>query len=163
MLISRQGKVRQQKWFDASSEQERKRVVRDVISTVLPRSTQMCNVVDYKTLKLVYKRYAALYFVASVDVCDNELLTMEILHLYVGALDRYFGSVCELDIIFHFPRAYWMLQEILGAGELQEPVPDNILAAVGRSDREAEREPEFTPKRARVTSALKHLHKDQEY
>lgn len=156
LLISRQGKVRQQKWFDASSEMERQRVVRDVISTVLPRSAKMCNVVDYKSLKLVYKRYASLYFVASVDTEDNELLTMETLHLYVESLDRYFGSVCELDLIFNFTRAYWMLQEILAAGELQDPSKTAILAAVARSDAEAENAPEFTPKRAAQNSAAAH-------
>jgi len=33
---------------------------------------------------------------------DNELLTLEIIHHFVEVLDRYFGNVCELDIIFNF-------------------------------------------------------------
>ena len=36
---------------------------------------------------------------------DNELITLEMIHLYVEVLDRYFGNVCELDIIFNFHKA----------------------------------------------------------
>ena len=51
---------------------------------------------------MVYKRYASLYFVMGIDMGDNELITLEIIHHYVEVLDRYFGNVCELDLIFNF-------------------------------------------------------------
>jgi hypothetical protein len=35
-------------------------------------------------------------------------------------LDRYFGNVCELDLIFNFHKAYHILDELLIAGELPE-------------------------------------------
>ncbi len=50
----------------------------------------------------MYKRYASLYFVAGIDAGDNELITLELIHHYVEVLDRYFGNVCELDLIFNF-------------------------------------------------------------
>ena len=37
----------------------------------------------------------------------------------VTVLDRYFGNVCELDIIFNFNKAYYILDEILIGGEMQ--------------------------------------------
>lgn len=37
--------------------------------------------------------YASLYFVACVDKEDNELITLEKIHLFVEILDRYFGNV----------------------------------------------------------------------
>lgn len=52
--------------------------------------------------QVVYKRYASLYFVMGIDSGDNELITLEIVHHYVEVLDRYFGNVCELDLIFNF-------------------------------------------------------------
>ncbi len=52
---------------------------------------------------------------------DNELITLEIIHHFVEVLDKYFGNVCELDLIFNFHKAYFMLDELLMAGELQEP------------------------------------------
>ena len=51
-------------------------------------------------------RYASLYFIALVDKDDNELLTLEIIHHYVELLDKYFGNVCELDIIFNFHKVF---------------------------------------------------------
>lgn len=51
---------------------------------------------------MVYKRYASLYFVMGIDAGDNELITLELVHHYVEVLDRYFGNVCELDLIFNF-------------------------------------------------------------
>ena len=62
--------------------------------------------------KVVYKRYASLYFVACVDRNDNELIVLEQIHLFVEVLDRYFGNVCELDIIFNFHKAYYILDEL---------------------------------------------------
>ena len=53
-------------------------------------------------LQIVYKRYASLYFVAGIEEGDNELITLEVIHHFVEVLDRYFGNVCELDLIFNF-------------------------------------------------------------
>ena len=41
---------------------------------------------------------------------------------YVEVLDKYFGSVCELDIIFNFEKAYFILDELILGGEMQVPV-----------------------------------------
>jgi AP-1 complex subunit sigma 1/2 len=50
----------------------------------------------------LFVRYASLYFVTFVDAVDNELMALEVIHHYVEILDRYFGNVCELDLIFNF-------------------------------------------------------------
>ena len=44
---------------------------------------------------------------------------LEVIHRYVELLDKYFGSVCELDIIFNFEKAYYMLGELVLGGEIQ--------------------------------------------
>lgn len=145
MLISRQGKVRLAKWYEASSASTRAKTMRDVVSLVLPRSSKMCNIVDWRSSKIVYKRYASLYFVAQIDADDNELLTMELLHMYVEILDSYFTSVCELDLIFNFTRAYWILDELVCAGEILDCNKQAVLNAVGNADILAERVPEMGP------------------
>lgn len=53
-----------------------------------PTQLKLCNFIDWKNLKLVYKRYASLYFIAGVDPADNELLTLEVIHHFVEVLDR---------------------------------------------------------------------------
>ena len=83
---------------------------------------------------LSYCRYASLYFCAAVDPGDNELVVLEIIHRYVELLDKYFGSVCELDIIFNFEKAYFMLDELLLGGEVQETSKKNVLKAIAAQD-----------------------------
>ena len=61
--------------------------------------------------QVVYKRYASLYFVMGIDVGDNELITLELIHHYVEVLDRYFGNVCELDLIFNFHKVWVFLED----------------------------------------------------
>lgn len=44
--------------------------------------------------KVVYRRYASLFFVMGIGSSDNELVALEIIHRYVELLDKYFGNVC---------------------------------------------------------------------
>ena len=65
---------------------------------------------------------------------DNELITLEIVHRYVEQMDKYYGNVCELDIIFNFQKAYFILDELLIAGEMQESSKKNVLRVIGAQD-----------------------------
>jgi AP-1 complex subunit sigma 1/2 len=75
-----------------------------------------------------------LYFCCSIEQDDNELLTLEIIHRYVELLDKYFGSVCELDIIFNFEKAYFMWDEFVIGGDVQETSKKNVLKAISDQD-----------------------------
>jgi hypothetical protein len=57
---------------------------------------------QFKTYKIVYRRYAGLFFSVGIDVSDNELAALEAIHLFVEILDHYFSNVCELDLVFNF-------------------------------------------------------------
>jgi AP-2 complex subunit sigma-1 len=57
---------------------------------------------QFKANKVIYRRYAGLFFVMCVDVSDNELSFLESIHLFVEILDHYFSNVCELDLVFNF-------------------------------------------------------------
>ena len=94
-----------------------------------------CDIDASKTdTKIVYRRYASLFFIAGCSSDDNELITLEIIHRYVEQMDKYYGNVCELDIIFSFTKAYYILDEILLAGELQESSKKNVLRCIGQQD-----------------------------
>ena len=112
----------------------------------------MCNFLEYKgglhvphaavdavdtihtDTKIVYRRYASLFFIAGCDSTDNELITLEVVHRYVEQMDKYYGNVCELDIIFNFQKAYFILDELLLAGEMQESSKKNVLRVIGQQD-----------------------------
>ena len=50
---------------------------------------------------MIYRRYASLFFVVAVDGDDdNELSILEFIHSLVETMDKYFESVCELDVSF---------------------------------------------------------------
>ncbi|PUU75522.1 AP complex, mu/sigma subunit [Tuber borchii] len=134
VLLSRQGKVRLAKWFTTLSPKEKAKIVKDVTALVLARRTRMCNFLEYKDSKVVYRRYASLFFIAGIDSGDNELITLEIVHRYVEQMDKYYGNVCELDIIFNFQKAYFILDELLIAGELQESSKKNVLRCISQED-----------------------------
>uniref|UniRef100_A0A8C6FEQ9 AP complex subunit sigma n=1 Tax=Moschus moschiferus TaxID=68415 RepID=A0A8C6FEQ9_MOSMO len=122
LLFSRQGKLRLRKWYGPLSDKEKKKITRELVQTVLARKPKMCSFLEWRDLKTVYKRY------------DNELITLEIIHRYVELLDKYFGSVCELDIIFNFEKAYFILDEFLLGGEVQETSKKNVLKATEQAD-----------------------------
>jgi len=120
LLFSRQGKLRLQKWYTAYAPSTQKKICRELITTILARKPKMSSFIEWKDTKVVYKRYASLYFACAIEPNDNELICLEIIHRYVELLDKYFGSVCELDIIFNFEKAYFILDELLIGGEIQE-------------------------------------------
>uniref|UniRef100_A0A0B6ZUI8 AP complex mu/sigma subunit domain-containing protein n=1 Tax=Arion vulgaris TaxID=1028688 RepID=A0A0B6ZUI8_9EUPU len=76
LLFSRQGKLRLQKWFVAHPDKTKKKITRELVTLVLARKPKMCSFLEWKDLKVVYKRYASLYF-----CCAVEMMTMNYLHL----------------------------------------------------------------------------------
>ncbi|KAL7416869.1 Adaptor protein complex sigma subunit [Mrakia frigida] len=134
LLISRQGKVRLAKWYQTLSSKAKGKIVKEVTQLVLARRTRMSNFLEYKGDKVAYRRYASLFFVAGISNSDNELITLEIIHRYVEVLDRYFGNVCELDLVFNFAKAYSILDELIIAGEMQESSKKSVLRVVAQSD-----------------------------
>lgn len=76
---------------------------RQVHRLIAPRDQKhQSNFVEFRSLKIVYRRYAGLFFCVCVDANDNELAYLEAIHFFVEVLDSFFGNVCELDLVFNF-------------------------------------------------------------
>jgi len=56
LLFSRQGKLRLQKWYVPLSDVQKKKISREVIQMVLARKPKMCSFLEWRDLKIVYKR-----------------------------------------------------------------------------------------------------------
>ncbi|CAI5991176.1 unnamed protein product [Closterium sp. NIES-64] len=69
---------------------------------VVHREPKFTNFVEFRTYKVIYRRYAGLFFSLCVDLTDNELAYLESIHLFVEILDHFFSNVCELDLVFNF-------------------------------------------------------------
>ncbi|ODV96326.1 hypothetical protein PACTADRAFT_49689 [Pachysolen tannophilus NRRL Y-2460] len=132
ILLSRQGKVRLTKWYTAIPQKDRLKIIRELTAIVLSRRAKMCNVLEYKDSKLIYRRYASLFFVAGIDNNDNELLSLEIIHRYVEQMDKSYGNVCELDIIYDFERALSILDQLIVNGEIIESSKTSVLKTMAQ-------------------------------
>jgi len=152
LVQNKQGKSRLNKWYSKQSlgedqveyspydKREKARILREVTSIVSKRKGKVSNFVEYGDMMVVYRRYAGLYFVFGIDKADNPLITLDLIHLWVEVLDTYFGSVCELDIVYNFHRAYFILDELILGGHHQEPQKSVILGSVVKQDEYAEEE-----------------------
>lgn len=118
----------------------------------LQKPTACFSCVPHQNIKLIYKRYASLYFIVGVDASDNELIALEVIHEYVEVLDRYFGNVCELDLIFNFHKAYYILDEVIIAGELQESSKKVVSKAIEAQDLLVENAKNGVPEEAGTTA-----------
>ncbi len=139
MLQNRQGKTRLSKWYvppptnstsSSSVEAEKARIEAEVHRLVTARDKKYTNFIEYNNYKIIYRRYAGLFFSIAVDVADNELSYLETIHLFVELLDSYFSNVCELDIVFNFNKVYVILDEFMLAGEMEETSKREILDRV---------------------------------
>ncbi|KAF8295674.1 putative sigma-adaptin 3 [Trypanosoma cruzi] len=145
LLISRQGKLRLAKWYVAYPKKEKAKLVREACQLALGRSARFSNVIEHRGSKYICRRYASLYFVASIDKDDNELIVLEVIHHFVEVLDRYFGNVCELDLIFNFHRAYFVLDEVILGGELEDSSKRTILKYIQVHDSASRRLSRLAP------------------
>jgi hypothetical protein len=135
LLQNRQGKTRLSKWYVPFNAAEKNKIESEIHRAVVSRDPRYTNFLEYRNYKIVYRRYAGLYFTFCVDVNDNELSILEFIHLFVEVLDGYFGNVCELDLVFHFDRVYSILDEMVLSGEVSETSAIAVIDKLKEADR----------------------------
>lgn len=95
LVQNKQGKARLMKWYAPYDNEEKLKIQAEVHRLVAPRDTRsQSNFVEFRSNKIVYRRYAGLFFCLCVDGNDNELAYLEAIHLFVEVLGG-----------FRFPRA----------------------------------------------------------
>uniref|UniRef100_A0A8C6ZTV0 AP complex mu/sigma subunit domain-containing protein n=1 Tax=Nothoprocta perdicaria TaxID=30464 RepID=A0A8C6ZTV0_NOTPE len=120
LLFSRQGKLRLQKWYLATADKDKKKMVRELMQVVLARKPKMCSFLEWRDLKVVYKR-------TTLGLHYGCWVTLEPLWGYIM-------GVCELDIIFNFEKAYFILDEFVMGGEIQDTSKKSVLKAIEQAD-----------------------------
>ncbi|KAE8542159.1 AP-2 complex subunit sigma [Cryptococcus gattii VGV] len=125
---NRQGKTRLSKWYAPYDDDEKVRLRGEVHRLIAPRDQKyQSNFVEFRDDKVIYRRYAGLFFCVCVDSNDNELAYLEAIHLFVEVLDAFFQNVCELDLVFSFYKVYAILDEVFLAGEIEETSKQVVL------------------------------------
>ena len=80
--------------------------------------------------KLIYRHYATLFFIFLVDQSESELGILDLIQVFVEALDQRFENVCELDIVFHYDEVNHILDEIVMGGMVLETNLNSIMTSV---------------------------------
>ena len=127
LLQNRQGKTRTAKYYVPMDDDEKHQLEFEVHRLVVNRDPKFTNFAEFRTHKIIYRRYAGLFFSLCVDVNDNERALLEAIHLFVEVLDHYFSNVCELDLVFNFHKVYQVIDEFILAGEIQETSKKQIM------------------------------------
>lgn len=120
LLFNKSGKIRVSKWYSPISQKEKNSITKEVTRLVLRRPANHCQFVEWRDSKIVYTRYASLYFLFAADSEDNEIFILDLIQFFVEVLDSFFGYACEIDIIFSFYYVYMLLDEIILGGEVYE-------------------------------------------
>ena len=90
---------------------------------------KMCRWHADDELRVIYRQYATLYFVLVVDQSESELGILDLIQVFVEALDYCFENVCELDLIFHFDQVHAILDQMIQGGLVLETSLKDIVAS----------------------------------
>jgi len=142
LLVNTSGVPRLTKFY-SPIHQSAQAIVAKIYSLISTRSPGSCNFLeapeldellgredDNEKLRVVYRSYATLHFVFVVDSSESELGILDLIQVFVEALDRAFENVCELDLVFHFDEVHHILAEIIQGGLVLETNLDEIDSAI---------------------------------
>ncbi|ACI64617.1 sigma subunit of clathrin adaptor protein AP3 [Thalassiosira pseudonana CCMP1335] len=142
IIVNNSGKPRLVKFYqNVFGEQRQQSVIRRVFQQVSTRPDSFCNYLEGsvpewgENIKLIYRHYATLYFVFAVDSQESDLGILDLIQVFVEALDKRFENVCELDLIFHSDRVHYILDEIVMGGMVLETNINSILQAINDQER----------------------------
>lgn len=137
LIVNNHGKPRLTKFYQSvTSEETQQSIIRRIFQQVATRPDSFCNYLDGSipewgsNIKLIYRHYATLFFVFAVDSQESDLGILDLIQVFVEALDKCFENVCELDLIFHADRVHYILDEIVMGGMVLETNINLILQAI---------------------------------
>lgn len=88
---------------------------------------------------VTYRHYATLYFIIISTSTESPLALIDLIQVYVEALDRLFENVCELDLIFNFETLHATLSEMVVGGVVIETQLDKVVEGVRAQGKVAKR------------------------
>jgi AP-3 complex subunit sigma len=93
------------------------------------------EIVESPEERLIYRHFASLFFIVIADSCESELGVLDLLQVFVHVLDSCFENICELDIVYHYDRVNYVLDEIIMGGMVLETNSEVILQTIQEVNR----------------------------
>merc|ERR1711971_539549 len=97
--------------------------------------------------KVVYRRYTSLFFIIGSRLINdgndnpgNELGLLEFIHTLVETMDKWAGSICELDIMYHLEQVHFLLDEMVMNGFIVDTNKMNVLKPLDLMERESKKD-----------------------
>uniref|UniRef100_A0A7S4W4M2 AP complex subunit sigma n=1 Tax=Ditylum brightwellii TaxID=49249 RepID=A0A7S4W4M2_9STRA len=146
---NKQGQTRLSSYYEWLNMDERVALESEIIRKCLSRSELQCSFVEYRGFKVIYRRYASLFFIVGTkaDVIagggaennENELGLLEFIHTLVETMDKWAGSICELDIMYQLEQVHFLLDEMVMNGYVLDTNKSNILRPLDLIERESKK------------------------
>ncbi|OMJ91500.1 hypothetical protein SteCoe_5869 [Stentor coeruleus] len=136
LMVNKQGQTRLAQYYNYMTISERATLEGELVRKCLSRTENQCSFLEHHQFKVIYRRYASLYFIVGLEEEDvNELSYLEFIHNLVETLDKYFENVCELDIMFNIEKAHFALDEMVMNGSIFETNKATILGQIYALDK----------------------------
>eukprot|EP00586_Coscinodiscus_wailesii_P012610 CAMPEP_0172514094 /NCGR_PEP_ID=MMETSP1066-20121228/257410_1 /TAXON_ID=671091 /ORGANISM="Coscinodiscus wailesii, Strain CCMP2513" /LENGTH=138 /DNA_ID=CAMNT_0013294625 /DNA_START=120 /DNA_END=536 /DNA_ORIENTATION=+ len=129
--------------------QERVALESEIIRKCLSRSELQCSFLEYRGYKVIYRRYASLFFIVGTianpdagpkaENTENELGMLEFIHTLVETMDKWAGSICELDIMYQLEQVHFIVDEMVMNGQILETNRRNILRPIDLLEAESKK------------------------
>ncbi len=131
LLVNKFGQTRIAQYFGNIPKRTRKTLESELVRKCLSRNPEKSFVINYEEYKIIFRRYASLYFIFGIEKDEeNEMAFYILIHKFVQILDKYFESVCELDIMYNLDKVYYILEELIQNGEVIDNNDNTILGPI---------------------------------
>ncbi len=146
LIFNDHGKARLVRFYDETDFETQQRILKVLHDIVSSRdATSSCcfhfdnlpvDLFPENEAKVIYRHFASLYFVVVADSAESELGVLDLLQVFVHVLDQCFENICELDIVYHYDRVNYVLDELIMTGMVLETNSDIILGTIADINRE---------------------------
>ncbi|KAK4956180.1 Sigma-adaptin 3A [Elasticomyces elasticus] len=158
LVFNNNGQPRLTKFYTQLDTSVQQRLISEIFTLVSARPNSACNFLPLPPLLapssssnsasaqsndvpslVTYRHYATLYFILISTSTESPLALLDLIQVFVEALDRLFENVCELDLIFNFEVLHAVLGEMVVGGIVVETGVERVVEGVRAQGRVAKR------------------------
>ncbi|KAJ5971897.1 AP complex mu/sigma subunit [Penicillium vulpinum] len=147
LVFNNNGQPRLTKFYTQLDTQTQQSLIAQIYRLVAQRPASACNFLPLPPLlsqgasssasgpsdaptQITYRTYATLSFIMISTSTESPLALIDLIQVFVEALDRMFENVCELDLIFGYETMHAVLGEMIVGGVVVETHIEKIIAGV---------------------------------